>query len=82
MALTATLDDKDNPLSDTCYQTIGQIAKKLAVSSFLMARRGIYFACTCLVSKSHNENANIKQNPCDVMRLFQSLGGEVSIWPS
>ena len=46
-----------------------------------MARRGIYSARACLVSKSHNENTNIKCNACDVMWLYQSLGSEVLILP-
>ena len=31
--------------------------------------------------KSHNQNVNIKCNAHDVMWLYQSLGGEVLIWP-
>ena len=68
-----------------CYQTICQIAKKLFVVGrqvrSWMARRGIYSVHACLVSKSHYENTNIKCNARDVMRLYQSLGGEVSIPP-
>ena len=82
--LTATFADKDNPSSDTLlsgnssnsYETFVEGA-----SSFLMARRGIYSAHMCSVSKSHNQNANIKQNPCDVMRFYRTLGGVVLIWP-
>ena len=62
--LTATLADKDNPSSDALLSdNVKYIAKKLllkAVSLFLMACRGIYSTCTCSVSKSHNQNTNIK----------------------
>ena len=46
-----------------------------------MARRGIYSARTYLVSKSHYENTDIKCNAHDLMWLYRSLGGEVSILP-
>ena len=31
--------------------------------------------------KCHNQNTNIKCNAPDVIQLYRSLGGEVSIWP-
>ena len=40
-----------------------------------MACRGIYSAHACSISKSHNQNTNIS----DVMQLYRSLGGELSI---
>ena len=46
-----------------------------------VARRGIFSARTCSVSKSHNENTDIKCNARDFMWLYQSLGGKVSIPP-
>ena len=58
-----------------CNQTIGQIAKKLVSSSFLMAHRGIYSAHTCSVYKSQNQNTNIKRNTHNVMQHYGSLGG-------
>ena len=80
--LTATLADKDNPLSDTLLSEncSNSLVEGRQVCSW-MARRGIYSARMCLVFKSHNENTNIKCNARDVMRLYQSLGGEVSIPP-
>ena len=61
--LTATHMDKDNPSFDALLSANCQIAKKFCVkvvSLFLMACKGIYSVLTCLVSKSHNANANIK----------------------
>ena len=84
--LTATLTDKDNPSSDALLSDRSSNSQETfcwrATSSFLMARRGIYSAHVCLVSKLHNQNANIKWNAHDVIQLSRSLGGEVSIWPS
>ena len=67
-----------------CYQTIRQIAKKLVEGWRVcsrMARRGIYSASACSVSKSHNEYTDIKCNAHDLMQLYQSLSGEVSMPP-
>ena len=76
--LTATLTDKR---LTHCYQTIRQIAKKGRKVRSQMAHRGIYSARACSVSKSHNEYIDIKCNARDLMRLYQSLGGEVPIPP-
>ena len=81
--LTATLADKDNPSSDGLLSDNSSNSQEIFVEGrkvcSWMARRGIYSAPRCLVSKSHNENTNIKCNVHDVMQLYQSLGGEVSI---
>ena len=83
--LTATLTDKDNPSSDPLLSDNSSNSKKLFIEEWQvrsrMAHWGIYSACACLILKSHNENTNIKCNAHDVMWLYQSLGGEVSIPP-
>ena len=72
--LTVTLADKDNPspdtlLSDNSLNSHEIFAEGHQVCSW-MARRGIYSASACLVSKSHNENTDIKCNALDLMRLY------------
>ena len=83
--LTATLADKDNPLSDALLSDNSSNSQETFVEGrrvySRMARRGIYSAHTCSIFKSHNQNTNIKCNARDVMRIYQSLGGEVSIPP-
>ena len=83
--LTATLADKDNPSSDALLSDNSSNSQDTFVEGrqvrSRMARRGIYSAHKCSVSKSHNQNTNIKCNTHDVMRLYQSLGCEVSIPP-
>ena len=80
-----TLADKDNPSSDALLSDNLSNSQETFVEGrqvcSQMAHRGIYSARACLVSKSHNENTNIKCNARDVMWLYQSLGGEVSILP-
>ena len=83
--LTATLADKDNPssdalLSDNLSNSQETFVEGRQVRSW-MTRRGIYSAHTCSLSKSHNENTDIKCNARDLMQLYQNLGGEVSIPP-
>ena len=78
--LTATLTDKDNPLSDALLSDNSSNSQETFVEgrqvTSQMACGGIYSARACLVSKSHNQNTNIiKCNACDVMRLYRSLGG-------
>ena len=81
--LTATLADKDNPSSDALLSDNLSNSQETFVEGwkvrFQMAHRGIYSAHACSISKSHNENTNIKCNACDVMWLYRSLGGEVLI---
>ena len=83
--LTATLADKDNPSSDTLLSDNSSNSQETFVEGrqvrSRMARKGIYSVHACLVSKSHNENTDIKCNTHDLMRLYRSLGGEVSISP-
>ena len=83
--LTAKLTDKDNPSSDALLSDNLSNSQETFVEGqqvhSRMARRGIYSARTCSVSKSHNENTDIKCNAHDLMRLYRSLGGEVSIPP-
>ena len=83
--LTATLADNDNPSSDTLLSDNSSNSQETFVEGrrvrSQMACRGIYSACMCSVSKSHNQNTNVKCNARDVMRLYQSLRGEVSISP-
>ena len=83
--LTATLADKDNPSSDALLSDNLSNSQETFVEGWRvhswMARRGIYSACACSVSKSHNQNTNIKCNVHDVMQLYQSLDGEVLIPP-
>ena len=83
--LTATLADKDNPMSDALLSDNSSNSQKTFVEErqvrSQMACRGIYSARACSVSKSHNEYTDIKCNTRDVMRLYRSLGGEVSIPP-
>ena len=80
-SLTATLIDKDNPSSDTLSDNSSNSQETFVegwqVCSW-MARRDIYSARACSVSKSYY---NIKCNACDVMQLYQSLDGEMSILP-
>ena len=61
----ATLADKDNRsshalLSDSLSYNPETFIEGQRVPAFLMARGGTYSAHACLVSKSHNQNANIK----------------------
>ena len=67
--LTATLADKDNPSSDALLSDNSSNSQETFVEGWQVhswtARRGIYFERTCSVSKSHNENTNIKRNACD-----------------
>ena len=61
--LTATLADKDNPssnalLSDNSSNSQETFVEGRQVRS-RMACRGIYSACTCSVSKSHNEYTDV-----------------------
>ena len=87
--LTATLADKDNPSSDALLSDNSSNSQETFVEErqvrSRMARRGIswdiYSAHTCSVSKSHNENTDIKCNAHDLMQLYRNLGGEVSIRP-
>ena len=83
--LAATLADKDNPLSDALLSDNSSNSQETFVEGrqvcSRMSRRGVYAARTCSVSKSHNQNTNIKCNTRDVMLLYQSLGGEVLIPP-
>ena len=83
--LTATLADKDNPSSDALLSDNSSNSQETFVEGqpvhSRMAHRGIYSARACSVSKSHNENINIKCNIRDLMQLYRSLGGEVSIPP-
>ena len=81
--LTATLADKDNPSSDALLSDNLSNSQETFVKGrqacSQMACRSFYSAHTCAVSKSHNENTDIKCNAHDLMWLYQSLGGEVSI---
>ena len=90
--LTATLADKDNPLSDTLLSDNSSNSQETFVEGrwvcSWMAHRCIYSACACSVSKSYNQNINIKCNACDVMlfyhvvrcwyRLVNTLGSYVN----
>ena len=69
--LTATLVDKDNPLSDALLSdnSSNSLVEGQQICS-RMARRGMYSTRVCSVFKSHNENTNIKCNAHDVMRLY------------
>ena len=77
--------DKDNPSSDALLSDNLSNSQKTFVEGqqvhSWMARRGIYSARSCSVSKSHNEYTDIKCNARDLMRLYRRLGGEVSILP-
>ena len=83
--LTATLADKDNPLSDALLSDNSLNSQETFVNGqrvrSWMACRSIYSAPACSVSKSHNQNTNIKCNASDVMWLYRSLGCEVLIPP-
>ena len=83
--LTATLADKDNPSSDALLSDNSSNSQETFVEGWQvrsrMARRGIYSARVCSVSKSHNEYTDIKCNARDLMQFYRSLGGEVSIPP-
>ena len=83
--LTATLTDKDNPSSDALLSDNSSNNQETFVEGrqvcSRMARRGIYSARACSVSKPHNEYTDIKCKARDLMRLYRSLGGEVSILP-
>ena len=71
--LTATLADKDNPSSDALLSDNSSNSQETFVEGWQVrswiARRGIYSAHTCLVSKSHNENNNIQCNARDAALL-------------
>ena len=58
-SLTSTLDIKDNPSPDTLLSDNSSNFQETAAILSLTAGRGIYSACACLVSKSHNKNVNI-----------------------
>ena len=81
--LTATLTDKDNPLSDTLSSNNSSNSRETFVEGqqvcSRMARRGIYSAHECSISKSHNEYTDSKCNAHNFMRLYRSLGGRVSL---
>ena len=80
--LTATLADKNNPSSDALLSDNSTNNQE----TFVEGQR-VHFWWLIVVSTLHarawslNQNVNIKWNARDVMRLYQSLGGEVSIWP-
>ena len=74
--LTATLADKDNPSSDAL---LSDNSKLLLLKGGKSMSHGSYSERTCLVSKSHSQNANINWNTPDVMQLYWSLGDELSI---
>ena len=82
--LTAILADKDNPSSEPSSDAVIRnsqetFAERRQVRSRMACRVSTLHACS--VSKSHHQNTNIKCNARDVMRLYQSLGSEVSIPP-
>ena len=68
--LTATLADKNNPSSDALLSDNSSNSQETFVEGWQvhsrMAHRGIYSARTCSISKSYNENTNIKCNARDV----------------
>ena len=81
--LTATLTDKDNPSSDALSDNLANSQETFFIEGWQvrsrMARRGIHSACASSISKFCNENTSIKCNARDVMRLYRSPVGEVSI---
>ena len=72
--LTATLPDKDNLSSDALLSHNLLNSQETLVEGrrvhSRMACKGIYSAYVCSVSKSHNQNTNIKCNARDLMWLY------------
>ena len=77
--LTATLTDKDNPSSDTLLSHNSSNSQETFVEGrqvrSQMARRGIYSAHECSVSKSHNENTNISGLYVNTLEYTELLNG-------
>ena len=82
ICLTATLTDNHRLMH--CYQIICQIAKKLLLKGgkFVLGWLvgvSILHVCARSPNLTIKTLTNIKCNTCDVMQLYQCLGGEVLI---